>query len=128
MLPNPHLEYGKPKSINTGNRGSWNLNNVEFFKGAQIGSWAVMDFTGRNMAEENGLNGFVRALVEMMRKMGMKVPQAFPPCIRGDMRKIKDSLNEAVIQSKNTYGQNKPNFVLVVLPNADALNYQVFNI
>lgn len=130
-MPGPHLEYNTPKCMNTGERGAWNLENVVFYKGAQIKSWAAIDLTGRNMASiqgETGLLGFLGALINMAKKMGMIIPEKFPPHLSGEAHHTEALLNHAVAESQKMYNQNKPDIVLVVLPSTDSGNYQVFNI
>lgn len=114
--------------MNTGERGAWNLENVVFYKGAPIKSWAIVNFTRREMANiqgEQGLLGFVNALMSMLTQMGLSVPSELPPLVHGDVRNIENALEQAVNNSKKAFNQEKPDLILVVLPNTESANYQV---
>lgn len=57
LLPQPHLQYGKPGSLDTGTRGAWNLEGIKFLKGGEIKGWGIVNFAHKDRVLVPGEQG-----------------------------------------------------------------------
>ncbi|GMH35414.1 hypothetical protein BSKO_03282 [Bryopsis sp. KO-2023] len=125
LLPQPHLEYKTPGSLDTGTRGAWNLENIKLFKGGEITGWAIVNFANQNQVMvdgEQGLLSFIQGLISMLKELGIKLPEGMPPLCHGDPRRnpmgpMSEAKDKAIAQFK------KVNLMMVLLPTKDSALY-----
>ncbi|KAF8970422.1 argonaute-like protein [Flammula alnicola] len=119
-LAPPRLTYkvGQAKVQN----GSWNIRDVQFHRGARIGSWWVLvvkDGRGIIQGPQDGnLQGLVQSFSAKLRKTALPDPSSDPDRTLG-LNIIREILKTALTQSK----VGKPSFVLVLLENRDHYIY-----
>lgn len=81
ILPQRHLEYQRPQSINTGTRGAWNLEGVKFYKPGRLNSWTMVSCIEQHVSMQQGKQGlpvFMASLMRMLTEMGMTIPEERP--------------------------------------------------
>jgi len=67
ILPSPGVQYGKGTPEVT-DRGSWNLRDVKFAKGATLDNWAVLLIKdGHPGADDRQFKSIMKGFVEMCR-------------------------------------------------------------
>eukprot|EP00210_Caulerpa_lentillifera_P001708 g1641.t1 len=128
VLPQPHLQYQRPESMDTGTRGSWNLEGVRFFKPAELKSWAIVSCLDRHIALQQGEQGllvFVESMMMMLSEMGISLPQTRPPLVHQMQDTVKDSLVKAMGLGEAEF-HHPVDFVLVVLSRKEPYPYQDF--
>lgn len=128
ILPQPHLQYQRPQSMDTGTRGAWNLEGVRFFKPAELRSWAIVNCLDQQMALQRGEQGlpvFIDAMMRMFNEMGMSIPEARPPLIHKAQQTVKDSLEIAMTKGREQFGI-PVDFILILLIRKEPHPYQEF--
>lgn len=128
ILPQPHLQYQRPASINTGTRGAWNLEGMKFFIPATLKSWAIVSCMEPNQTMQQGEQGlpvFMASLMRMLTEMGMNIPEERPPLVHRRQDTVQDSLKEAMEQGERQFDQ-PVELILVLLLRKEAQPYQDF--
>ncbi|EIN05853.1 Piwi-domain-containing protein [Punctularia strigosozonata HHB-11173 SS5] len=120
VLEPPLLIYGENSACRP-DGGRWNLLNRKLVNPGLIPAWAVVDFnSGRsNMAE---LIKFLKALVECLRALGIRIHKVPPPILNGNTGNVEQSMEEAGRQSIQDFpGKNPhPTIIIVILPDSSA--------
>lgn len=117
ILPQPHLEYQVPASMDTGDRGAWNLDRVKFFRPKEIHSWAIVSMVDRRISlqpGEQGLQAFVGGLIQMLKNMGIHVASGMPPLVHRENKTTEQTLQAAMQEAESQY-QEHPDIILVLL-------------
>ena len=105
--------------MDTGDRGSWNLENVRFYRPGAIQSWSIVSSIDREVAlreGESGLPRFTESMMDMLESMGMQLPQGYPPLLHQGSATTEEVLKEAIDTAQNTYDA-RPTIILFLLPN-----------
>lgn len=125
ILPQPHLEYTRPECMDTGDRGAWNLDNVKFKAPGKIRSWAILSFIDKRLAfdKQNGLLPFINGLRDMLRSVGVQIPEGTPSLVHRERMPIEEALQQAVQEAGRQYRQH-PDIILVVLERKESYPYQ----
>lgn len=128
ILPQPHLQYQRPSSMDTGTRGAWNLEGVRFFKPAELRSWAIVNCMDQQAALQRGEQGlpvFIESMMRMFNEMGMSLPEVRPPLVHKAQQTVKDSLELAMTKGLEQFGR-PVDFILVLLIRKEPHPYQEF--
>ena len=116
--------------MDTGNRGSWNLENVRFYRPGSIQSWSIVSSIEREVAlrqGESGLPAFTDALMDMLESMGMQLPSDYPPLLHQGSATTDDVLKEAIREAQETY-KEPPNLILFLLPNKSTTPHRIVHL
>lgn len=73
MLPQPHLEYTKPGSLDTGNRGQWNLGGIQFLKGGKIIGWGLVSFERQDRVSGPGDSGKQASIAALSNELSFNL-------------------------------------------------------
>ncbi|GMH42602.1 hypothetical protein BSKO_10521 [Bryopsis sp. KO-2023] len=126
VLPQPHLEYTRPGSLDTGTRGAWNLEGIQFLEGGTIKGWGIVNFEREDRAMgpgESGLRGFVDGLRSTLKDLGLTIPEEPPVLTHGNPRQNPVGPMEACLrQAENQFGE--VTILLVLLPFTDSGFYR----
>eukprot|EP00210_Caulerpa_lentillifera_P004611 g4397.t1 len=128
VLPQPHLEYQVPESVDTGTRGSWNLEGMRFYEPATLKSWAIISCMEPHIALQQGEQGlvtFTQSLTQMLIQMGMTVPNERPPLIHRMQDTVHDALEKAMEDGENQF-ETPVDFILIILTRKETNPYQEF--
>jgi len=116
LLKQPMLGYGAPQALDPGTEGAWNLRDVRFPTGTVIESWAFVPLMSYNELVDSGPTGtetFIKDLVDMLNKTGVKCP--FPYMADGGGQTVLACVQAAADGARQQFG--KPcQMVLVLLP------------
>uniref|UniRef100_A0A061QHS8 Putative argonaute n=1 Tax=Cupiennius salei TaxID=6928 RepID=A0A061QHS8_CUPSA len=72
VLDAPNVRYGDGAQIRPRD-GSWNMQQTQFFKGAEIQSWVLLSFSMPRFCREDLLDRFAKLLVQIGNEVGMSV-------------------------------------------------------
>ncbi|EFN55085.1 hypothetical protein CHLNCDRAFT_134979 [Chlorella variabilis] len=152
VLQNPRLSYGSPANYDpkaslpfaAAGRGfgSWNLRDVKFLTGSQLGSWGIACFANPRFAEadltrtqaERGGPSFIKArlpgprsaeFIDMLNACGVLTPtNPLPPCIMAPRNASPaETMRRTAEAARQTF--NRPcQLVLVVLPDTGQQLYK----
>jgi len=136
VLPAPAIKYKDPKNKETAvmpRFGSWNMANVKFHTGSNLGPWTYIWFRstrGRDYFNDEDLRRTVRNFADFLTRAGVNaggfIPQ--PPPATIDLVDGQEGANDAkitgIFRKMFTAPPNiRPRFVLCILPFNDVAIY-----
>ncbi|GAX81360.1 hypothetical protein CEUSTIGMA_g8791.t1 [Chlamydomonas eustigma] len=127
ILPSPMLTYGKPKCVDVGPQGSWNLRDVNFLEAKKLDAWAVVSLVPRSEAEvQYPLKDFLEDFYKMLGKCGIQVSNSGRPMVvyTDGRSQISQLVQQAVDQAKGSFKGQQPQLILVMLPRKDTELYR----
>ncbi|CAD7696925.1 unnamed protein product [Ostreobium quekettii] len=121
ILPHPHLKYKDPPCMDVGTQGVWNFTRgVSFFRRGKINSWAFVSFCDERVVNdpgETGLDVFMNALIDVLRKTGVKF-QGGPVVHYAQFRlSPREEILQAIDKAKRHFEDKEPNIIICLLPN-----------
>ena len=122
ILPRPGVKYGKGTS-EVDDRGSWNLRDVKFAKGARLDNWAVLLIKDGG-PDYGDVRSITKGFVDMCRQSGMTVNQEdlFSLAVSLPPKSPNDPLRTVAVQAVGKELEKldrQPNLVLVILADGD---------
>ncbi|KAI8098878.1 Piwi domain-containing protein [Halteromyces radiatus] len=117
VLPPPKISYHASSQDATFAPigGAWNLRGKKVAKGANLGSWSVVNFTSK--VHDGMIQRFIRELCQTFTETGLNVINRQPPVTHADPQgNIERTLKEAWLKAGNA-AKAQPQLILCILPN-----------
>ncbi|SAM03101.1 hypothetical protein [Absidia glauca] len=95
--------------------GAWNLRGKKVAKGANLGSWSVVNFAGN--IHDGMIQRFIRELCQTFIDTGLNVINRQPPITNADPQgNVERTLKEAWLKAGNA-AKAQPQLIFCILPN-----------